>query len=303
MAPESRKRVAVAIICIGLAWGGPAAAAVLETVAGEACYQYGDRESALEGRAMALGLAKQQAIESHHVLVESATTVANYQLADDIVKSLSRAMLRNMKIVKEEHQGRKICVALTAELDPAEVAALINQRVGAKQVAQVAQAPLLVNPSAFRLKVWTNKEPATFREGERLVIYVWSERDAYLKLDYYQANGEVVHLVPNLFVRQALIKGGQTYAFGGPDSPVDFMVKAPFGAEAVKALAGTQPFGQDLAESASTASATPYLEDLKNRVRGIELRPKKPAGDGATGRTADGELAEAAVALTTTERE
>jgi hypothetical protein len=281
----------------------PASARDLETVMGEACYQYGDRESALEGRNTALGLAKQRAIESHHVFVESSTTVANYQIADDIVKSLSRAMLRNMKILKEEQQGQKVCVALTAQLDPAEVAALIAQRVNAKQVAQVAQAPLLVNPSAFRLKVWTNKEPAAFREGERMVIYVWSERDAYLKLDYYQANGEVVHLVPNLFTQQALIKAGQTYTFGGADSPYEFMVKAPFGAEALKALAGTQPFGQELAESATTASAKPYLEDLKSRVRGIELRPKKPAGGVVTGKPVDGELAEAAVGLTTSERD
>jgi hypothetical protein len=303
MRARGEKWLAVVMVAwAGLAAGPPVQAGSLEAVSGEACYQYGDRESALEGKTMALGLAKQRAIESHHVFVESSTTVANYQLADDIVKSLSRAMLRNLKIIKEEEQGRKVCVALTAQLDPAEVTALIAQRVNAKQVAQAAQTPLLANPSAFRLKVWTNKEPAAFREGERLVVYVWSERDAYLKLDYYQANGEVVHLVPNLFAQQALIKAGQTYTFGGPDSPYEFMVKAPFGAEAIKALAGTRPFGQELAESEATADARRYLNGLQDRVRGIELRPKQPAG-AAGGAAAGGELAEAVVTLTTTERE
>lgn len=282
--------------------GGPVEAASLETVNGDACYQYGDRESLLEAKNMALGLAKQRAIESHRVFVESSTTVSNYQLTEDIIKSLSRASLRNMKILKEEQEGRKMCVAVTAQLDPADVAALINQRVNAKDVAKAAQVPLLSGPSAFRLKVWTNKEPAAFREGERLVIYVWSERDAYLKLDYYQANGEVVHLVPNLFARQALIRAGQTYAFGGPDSPYEFLVKTPFGAEAIKALAATQPFDRGLTESQATADARKYLKDIQGGVRGIELKAKAPEA-GSSGHGGSQELAEAVVQLATQEKE
>lgn len=95
-------------------------------------------------------------------------------------------------------------------------------------MAQAIQVPLWTSPSAFRLKVWTNKDSDTWREGERLVIYVWSERDAYLMLDYDQANGEVVHLVPNLFTQQAFIRAGQTYSFGGPNSPFDFVIRPPF---------------------------------------------------------------------------
>jgi hypothetical protein len=45
-----------------------------------------------------------------------------------------------------------------------------------------------------------------------LVIYVQSDRDAYLKLDYFQADGTVVHLVPNVYRGQAFIKGGKKYA-------------------------------------------------------------------------------------------
>lgn len=294
--------VVFAVIALAALVGDPVAAAGLETVNGDACYQYGDRESLLEAKTMALGLAKQRAIESHRVFVESSTTVSNYQLTEDVVKSLSRASLHNMKILKEEQEGRKMCVAITAQLDPADVAALINQRVNAKEVAKAAQVPLLSGPSAFRLKVWTNKEPAAFREGERLVIYVWSERDAYLKLDYYQANSEVVHLVPNLFAQQALIRAGQTYSFGGPDSPYEFLVKTPFGAEAIKALAGTQPFDRELTVSQATADARQYLKDIQSGVRGIELKAKAPAS-GSGGHGGGQELAEAVIQLTTQEKE
>jgi hypothetical protein len=302
MSAGCRRWVVFAVIAGAAFAGGPAGAAGLETVNGDACYQYGDRESLLEAKTMVLGLAKQRAIESHRVFVESSTTVSNYQLTEDVIKSLSRASLRNMKILKEEQEGHKLCVAITAQLDPADVAALIKQRVNAKEVAQAVQSPFLSGPSAFRLKVWTNKEPAAFREGERLLIYVWSERDAYLKLDYYQANGEVVHLVPNLFAQQALLRAGQTYTFGGPDSPYEFAVKTPFGAEAIKAVASTQPFGQDLTEAQATADARKYLQEVQGGLRGIELKAKAPGAVG-TGAGAGPELAEAVVQLTTHEKE
>src|SRR3990167_3664122 len=129
----------IMMVFAALGTGGLVEAAGLEPVSGEACYQYGDRESALEGKTMALGLAKQRAIESHRVFAESSTTVSNYQLTEDVIKSLSRASLRNMKILKEEQEGHKLCVAITAQLDPADVAALITQRVNAKETAKAAQ--------------------------------------------------------------------------------------------------------------------------------------------------------------------
>lgn len=278
----------------------PAGTPALATVEGEACYQYGDNETPLQGKATALALAQQRAIESHQVYVESATKVANFQLTDDVIKSLSRASLHQMKIVKEEQQGQKTCVAIRALLDPAEMSALINQRINAKEVTQAVQVPLLSAPSAFRLKVWTNKDLGAFREGERLIMHVWSERDAYLKLDYYQANGEVVHLVPNLFGQQAFIRAGQTYSFGVKDSPYEFIIRPPFGSEALKVLASSSPFSQTLLPGTATADAREYLGELQRGVRGIELRLKDSSSGTALG---PGALAEAVVTVNTVEKE
>jgi len=270
------------------------------TVEGEACYQHGDSETFLHARATAKSLAKQHAIESHRVFVESASKVENFQLTDDVIKSLSRASLHNMKVLKEEREGLKVCVAIRAQLDPAEVTALINQKVHAKEVAEAVRHPLLSNQSAFKVKVWTNKDDGTYQEGERLIVYVSSEKDAYLKIDYYQANGEVVHLVPNLFGRQAFIHAGETFSFGGKGSPYEFVVRPPFGPEAVKVLASTRPFTQALLPSTATADAREYLGKLQGGVRGLELKPKdSPSGTGV----GPGELSEAVVAVTTVEKE
>jgi hypothetical protein len=276
----------------------------LAPVQGEACYQYGDNETPIQAKTVALNLAKQRAIESHQVFVESASRVANFQLTDDVVNSLSRAHLRQMKVIKEDQQGQKICTAITALLDPAEVTSLINQRINAKEVAQAVQTPLLSKASDFRLKVWTNKEEGTFREGERLVISVWSDQEAYLKLDYYQANGEVVHLVPNLFADQAFIRAGQTYTFGGADSSYDFVVRPPFGAEAIKVLASTRPFEKSLIPSSPTADAREYLQALERGVRGIAIEARSNGGStsASEGQGAAPKLAEATASLVTQEK-
>jgi hypothetical protein len=273
---------------------------VLTTVEGEACYEHGDSETFLHAQATAKSLAKQHAIESHRVFVESTSKVENFQLTEDMIKSLSRASLHNMKIFKEQREGQKICMGIRAQIDPAEVAELINQKVHAKEVAAAVQHPLLSNPSAFKVKVWTNKDDGTYRAGDRLIVYVQSEKDAYLKVDYYQANGKVVHLVPNLFGQQAFIHAGEVLSFGGKGSPFEFVVAPPYGSEAIKVLASTRPIVKTLSPGKDTDDSSEYLGKLREGVRGLELRPKGPSSGTAVGLA---EYAEAAVAVVTVEKE
>jgi hypothetical protein len=116
---------------------------------------------------------------------------------------------------------------MSARISPVSVEDMIRQRVNAKEIAQTAQTTLVPDQPAFGLKVWTNKANGRLLEDERLVIYVQSDRDAYLKLDYFQADGTVVHLVPNVYRGQAFIKGGKQYAFGDESSPEQFVIKGP----------------------------------------------------------------------------
>ncbi|WP_447972033.1 DUF4384 domain-containing protein [Nitrospira sp. Kam-Ns4a] len=261
----------------------------LETVRGTGCYTYGDEETPDKARRTAQALARREAVESYRVFVQAATTVKNHVTQEDLVHSASAAVLRDVQIEKEEEQGRRICLTITAKVSPAEVEELLRQKVKAKEMAEAAQAPLLPGRPSFAVRVWTNKPDGRFLEGERLIVSVQSERDGYLKLDYYVADGNVVHLVPNIHRGDAFIRAGQVYTFGGGDRET-FIIQKPFGAEAIKVIVSTQPFDAALTASRNVDDGRRYLDGLASTTRDLKV----------TGRTP--QWAEASVGLTTASR-
>jgi len=263
----------------------------LESVRGQDCYTYGDDDTPAKAKKTALALARQRAVESYRVYVQSAATVKNFQLEEDLIQSVSAAMLQDEKVEKQEQKDREICFTITAKINPAKMEELIRQKVKAKDVAQTAQAPLLTAGSAFGLRVWTNKADGAFVEGEPLVLSVQSDRDGYLKLDYFQADGTVVHLVPNVYGGEAFIKAGQTYTFGGPGGREAFTIQGPFGSETIKALVSSQPFDRALSASRNVEDSRGYLGNLQSATRGVKVE----AGSGA----GPAQWAEASVGLLT----
>jgi hypothetical protein len=239
----------------------------LETVRGTGCYKFGDEETPAKARRAATAIAQEQAIRSHRVFVESSSRVKNFQLEEDVIQTASAAMLQDIKIENEERKSQEICITMSAKISPVSIEDMIRQRVNAKEIAQTAQAAFVPDQQSFGLKVWTNRPNGRLLEDEQLIIYVQSDRDAYLKLDYFQADGTVVHLVPNLYRGQAFIKGGKKYAFGDDSSPEHFVIKGPFGTETIKAMAGVRPFEIDEKNEAVGDSRT-YL---KSGLRGIKV--------------------------------
>lgn len=288
------RRLAVSfciLTCLVIALGSPSFAAEpsLEPVRGVGCYAFGDEDTPAKAKKAALALAQEQAVKSYRVYIESASTVKNFQLEEDLIQSASAGMLQDVKIEKQEEKGREICVTITAKLSPTKVEDLIQQRLKAKEIAQAAQASLLSSGSSFGVRVWVNKPEGKYTEGEPLIVSVQSDRDAYLKLDYYQADGTVVHLVPNIYGGNAFMKAGQTYTFGEGGREA-FSITGPFGAETIKAIASTQPFGAEFAATKSVEESRGYLQGLTRGLRGVRVEAS------SQGRA---ELAEAAIGLTT----
>lgn len=239
----------------------------LETVRGSACYRFGDDETPAKARRAATTLAQEQTIRSHGVFVRSSSLLKNYQMEEDIIQTVSSAMLHDIKIEKEERKPQEICITLSAKISPVSVEDMIRQRAAAKEIAQTAQTVLVPAQPSFGLKVWTNKSDGRFYEGEKLIVYVQSDRDAYLKLDYFQADGTVVHLVPNMYRGQAFITGGKKYSFGDEASPEQLVISEPYGAEAIKAITGVRPFETAADEGQSRGDSREYLQ----RLRGIKV--------------------------------
>jgi hypothetical protein len=247
------------------------APASLETVHGSGCYNFGDEETPAKARRAAMAIAQEQAVRSHHVFVESSVRVKNFQLEEDLIQTASAAMLQEIQIEKEERKAQEICITLTAKISPVSMEDMIRQRIAAKEIAQNAQSALVPDQPAFGLKVWTNKAVGRFFEDEKLVIYVQSDRDAYLKLDYFQADGTVVHLVPNVYRGQAFIKGGKKYAFGEETSPEQFVIKGPYGAEVIKGIVSVRPFELSLDAGEAVSDSRTYLNGLQSGLRGIKV--------------------------------
>lgn len=243
----------------------------LETVSGTGCYRYGDDQTPALAKRAALALAQEQAVRNHHVFVSSSSTVKNFQLEEDVITTASTGLLQRLRADEPVQKGQEICISITAEISPLKLDEVIHQKANAKKIAAAAQMPVLTEGSSFELQLWTNKPAGeAYTEGDELHISVRSNRDAFLKVDYYQADGTVVHLVPNLFVDDAFVRAGKIYTFGDRHSRSGFRITGPFGAETIKAVASTNPF-EAPAASKTIEEGQAYLNTFHAQMRGIKV--------------------------------
>lgn len=269
-----RRKVVIGFIVIVMGLNTTVSAQRLDSVTGKGCYTYGDNETPINARKAAIIIAQEDAVTHHHVFVQSESKLKNFHLEEDLIQTASAAMLENVQVEKEEREAQKICVHITAKLSPVSVQELITQRVNAKEIAEEALVPVIPKNETFGFRVWTNKSNGRYVEGERLIVYVQSDRDAYLKLDYFQADGTVVHLVPNVYRGQAFIKAGQKYSFGDNSAPEHFEIGGPFGAEIIKGMLSVHPFDgvSGLRAEKPLSDSREYLQDMKRGLRGVKLK-------------------------------
>ncbi len=257
----------------------------LAEVKGRGCYTYGDDESPRQAQRAAEAIAHEKAVSSYRVYVDSLTRIRNSELQEDLVQSISAGLLRNVES-QMESKDRTVCVNVTGMIDPAQMDQLIEQRIKANEVARAAQTAVLSPQNTIGLKVWTDKS-APYLEGDPITISVQSDRDVFLKLDYFQADGTVVHLVPNVYSGDAFIRAGRVTTFGGSADTQKFVVQEPFGAEAIKAIASTKPFEGALMTSKTTEPGAGYLRGLQNATRGLQIK----AGDSTAAQWAEASVA------------
>jgi len=241
-----------------------------EPVQGKACYSFGDEETPIMAKKKAEALARERAVSGYRVWVESSSKVKNFQLQEDLIQTISAGMLHKVAIDEEAWDGRKICIALSAEIDPQDIDMEVSRRQDQQEIKEEVTSETFSPDPAFGLRIWLNKADGLFVEGDYLIIKVQADRDAYLKLDYFQANGTVVHLVPNLFRGQAFIQKGETYVFGGEDSPERFIISEPFGDEVIKAVASAKPFIEALTPKENVSESHAYVKTLK---KGLSVQP------------------------------
>ncbi|MDN8614701.1 DotU family type IV/VI secretion system protein [Variovorax ginsengisoli] len=117
---------------------------------------------------------------------------------------------------------------------------------------------------ALGLAIATPTAPTgRLREGDRVLIEVTNaRRDGYLWVDYYTADGAVLHL--NAGPVQLRLTAGETIELGR-DIPSSWLAAPPFGTVLVTALSSPMPFAQ-ASERPPFELASAYLQRLRESL-------------------------------------
>jgi len=117
---------------------------------------------------------------------------------------------------------------------------------------------------ALGLAIATPTAPnGRLREGDRVLIEVTNaQREGYLWVDYYTADGAVLHL--NAGPVQLRLRAGETLELGR-DIPASWLAAPPFGTVLVTALSSPMPFGE-AADRPPFELASAYLQRLRESL-------------------------------------
>jgi hypothetical protein len=109
-----------------------------------------------------------------------------------------------------------------------------------------------------------------YTEGEHLLVHVLSDQSAHLQMDYYQADGQVVHLLPHPLDRNR-VEAGEIFSLGKPDNAFQFAVVPPFGVEMLTVVASPRPL--DGNQSGPTIEpAERYLDRFAKRLEAYKVQ-------------------------------
>lgn len=134
-------------------------------------------------------------------------------------------------------------------------------------------SPASSSQSGFVLTLSTDRGPgAVYRDGERLTLFVTSNRDAYLKIYHVDVNGVAQLIWPNRFGGTGFIKAGEALRFPGAEDKFSYVLGRPYGTEYIKAIASTRPF----------ATMEPDFSDLQGSAVSAITRGLSVVGKDAT---------------------
>jgi hypothetical protein len=101
----------------------------------------------------------------------------------------------------------------------------------------------------FVVKVWIPRgDGGVYRDGERLVIRFYANRDCFIKLYHIDVNKSTQLIFPNRFYPENRVRARRLYTIPDSSYPFTFDLTAPYGTEFIKVIASTIQF-DDIEES------------------------------------------------------
>ena len=80
--------------------------------------------------------------------------------------------------------------------------------------------------SGFMIRVTVDKPDRTYYEGEGMTVSIIPERDCYVYLLYYDAEGNIACLLPNEYQQQNFLKAKAEYQVPAPNDSFRFRARA-----------------------------------------------------------------------------
>lgn len=139
------------------------------------------------------------------------------------------------------------------------------ERLGLPQSEEQLNDPLLIGKA-------TQAREFSFQDGERMVIDLQAPSyEAYVYVDYFDSDGQVVHLLPNERAPLQMFDLDQPFALGKDGLGFELRVAPPFGQDIVVGFASDVPLYQGLRPLVEPAA--PYIDFLTSRMS--EVGPEK----------------------------
>lgn len=249
-----------------LSWCYAAQSTITEAV-GYACM--GDDKSRKQTEHEALTNAKRNAIEYASTYIKSETSVKNLQLEKDLVEAYARAAVRVIQKLEESwykdaSSGECFKLKIKAEVIPDDRAL---SSPSALKSSEEPDAPLNV-------RIWTDKK--TYRQAEKVRIYIKGNKPFYACIVHKDAEGKVLQLLPNPLRKDNYFNGGIIYEVPSGKDQFELEVNPPFGEEHILVYASLSPLGdlslQDTGHGVYKINNA--LKDVGLMTRGIKLQGK-----------------------------
>ena len=138
-----------------------------DTIQGMYSYTYGDSESLVDAKQTCRNLAVRDALESYYLFVESTTDVENFQLKDDLIRSITAGNVRDVTIVDQAVDGRTISMTVTGVVNPEEIRSLVEKEIASKPAEEPDDPEVDASSRDEGLLTTFNEYETRFREIEK----------------------------------------------------------------------------------------------------------------------------------------
>lgn len=179
----------------------------------------------------------------------------------------------NIQLISVEsgiHELQKEYVISKGEL-PSGVAYFPDNYQDAQFVIEELSTIADKNDNILDFRIWTTRgNGGVYKDGEKLEILFFSNRDCYVKIYHIDVNKKVSLIFPNEYYSGNLLSGGMIHRIPDSSYPFSFVLGAPYGVEFIKVLISNTPFPQSEESFSELGNASANM-----MTRGLSLEQKK----------------------------